>query len=71
MTTAQAPSAIALQDQARALDLEAREHKRLEAFHRRRARDARQRLARVEAACQALGIRLVIHGHSPTGGTDR
>lgn len=70
MLTAQAdPATAALQETATELDRFAREEKRLEAFHRRRARDARRRLARLQATCRELGIALVIH-HSPEG-TDR
>lgn len=66
MGQAQAPSAIAiLEDQARALDADAREEKRLERLHRRRAQEARRRLAVLEATCRELGIKLLIHRSEP------
>lgn len=73
---AQAPAgataAQLLQEQASALDEEARRHKRLADHHRRQAQLVRQRLDRLTAACQALGIKLVIApGHSPKEGTVR
>ena len=73
MGSAQAGSATAvLQAEARSLDEKARLHKRLEALHRREARDARRRLASLEVACRELGIRLVItRGQSPEEDTDR
>lgn len=68
MGPAQAPGATAvlLQEAADALVETARREKRSAAAHRRNAAAARQRLARLEEACRALGIRLVI-SHSPEG----
>lgn len=41
---------------ARAADAEARHHKRLSNRHRHAAREARERQARLEEQCAALGI---------------
>jgi hypothetical protein len=70
---AQAPSATALLEEASRLDAAAREHKRLEGFHRRQAQVARRSLADIETTCRRLGIGFVIHhhGHSPKEDTDR
>jgi hypothetical protein len=47
-------------EEAAALDAEAREHKRQERFHRRAAVRAREDLREIRAACDELGIELVI-----------
>jgi len=52
-----------IQAEARALDAKARHHKREERRHRLAARDARERLAKIERECARLGITLTIqHG---------
>jgi hypothetical protein len=72
MGLAQAEAIAVLQAEADALDDEARLHKRLEGTHRRSAREARQRLAALREAAEALGIQLrIVHGHSPKEDIDR
>lgn len=46
--------------EAKRLEAERREHKQLSAFHRRKAREAAQALARLQAECDRLGITLEI-----------
>lgn len=60
MAQAGSATAEAFQSAADVLDAIARDEKRLERLHRRRAQEARQRLAELRATCAALGIQLVI-----------
>lgn len=63
-----ASPARVLTEAVQALDVEAREHKRLSEEHRRKARSARDQIRRIRESCYALGIDLIITeakgGHS-------
>jgi hypothetical protein len=52
--------AVPLIQVAQRLRAEAREHKRMETYHRRRARELMQQLEELREVCRRLGIELVM-----------
>lgn len=55
----EAPQRAVAQDAARALRESAASHKRAAGMHRKAARRSMEALARLERACEALGIKLI------------